>query len=190
MGVLIACELLIRGCSVCMWDNDASRCGSVFTRLKSMLMNSTGCDIDGVSIDLLMQRLSTASGLEELACRGCDVILEAVSEDLQIKRQVIGSMFDALKANAVLPEQVIICSNTISISIEHIVDGLDEMYSCRFMGLRFLYPVIHIDDAEVTTHSYNTHCVIHKVMLIMRSMQFKPALRDRLSGRRLSKAGN
>ena len=83
-----------------------------------MLMNSTGCGIDGVSIDLLMQRLSTASGLEELACRGCDVILEAVSEDLQIKRQVIGSMFDALKANAVLPEQVIICSNTISISIE------------------------------------------------------------------------
>ena len=86
-----------------------------------MLMNSTGCDIDGVSIDLLMQRLSTASGLEELACRGCDVILEAVSEDLQIKRQVIGSMFDALKANAVLPEQVIICSNTISISLERIV---------------------------------------------------------------------
>ena len=92
-----------------------------------------------------------------------------------------------LKANAVPPEDVLICSNTISIPIKNIVCGLDEMYSCRFIGLRFLYPVLFIDDVELTKHSCNTIELIHSTTLMLKSMKLKPALRDSLSGRRLTR---
>jgi len=60
------------------------------------------------------------------------------------------------------------------------------MYSCRFMGLRFLHPVLCIDDVELTKHSRNTIDTIHSTALMLKSMKLKPALRDRLCGRRLT----
>ena len=91
------------------------------------------------------------------------------------------------KANAVLPEDVVICSSTFSIPIENIICGLDELYSCRCMGLRFLAPVLFIKDVELTKHSRNTVELIHSTMLMLKSMKLKPALRDSLSGRRLTR---
>ena len=98
-----------------------------------------------------------------------------------MKRQVFTSIIDVFKANAIPPEDVLICSNTISIPVEDIVSGLDEMYSCRCMGLRFLYPVLFIDGIELTKLPRNTTHMIHSITLVLNSMQFEPALRDSLS---------
>ena len=54
------------------------------------------------------------------------------------------------------------------------------------MGVRFLYPVLFIDDVELTKHSRNTIELIHSTTLMLKSMKLKPALRDSLSGRRLT----
>ena len=184
MGMRIACELLRRGCRVLVWDSNAFRCQSLHISVRSML--SSYRSIDSHAIDSLMKLFYTASGLAEIASSGCNFIIEAVPESLQIKRQIFTSIIGMLKANAIPPEDVLICSNTISIPVEHIVCGLDEMYSCRVMGLRFLHPVLFIDDVELTKHSRNTIDSIHSTTLMLKSMKLKPALRDSLSGRRLT----
>ena len=51
---------------------------------------------------------------------------------------------------------------------------------------RFLHPVLFIDDVELTKHSRNTIDSIHSTTLMLKSMKLKPALRDSLSGRRLT----
>ena len=154
MGMRIACELLRRGCRVLVWDSNAFRCQSLHISVRSML--SSYRSIASHAIDSLMKLFCTASDLAEIASSGCNFIIEAVPEILHVKRQIFTSIISMLKANAIPPEDVLICSNTISIPVEHIVCGLDEMYSCRCMGLRFLYPVLFIDDVELTKHSRNT----------------------------------
>ena len=54
------------------------------------------------------------------------------------------------------------------------------------MGLRFLHPVIFIDDVELTKHSCNTIDSIHSTTLMLKSMKLKPALRDSLSAQQES----
>ena len=184
MGVRIACELLRRGCRVFMWDNNAFRCQSVHVSVRSML--SSYRSIDAFAIDSRMKLLYIASDLAEIVSSGCNAIMEAVPEDLQTKRQVFTSVIGMFKANAVPPEDVLICSNTISIPIDDIVCGLDGMYSCRCMGLRFLFPVLFVDDVELTKHSHNAIGLIHSTTLMLKSMELKPAVRGGLSGRRLS----
>ena len=127
IGVRITCELLRRGCRVFMWDNNAFRCQACLSSVKSIL--SSYRSIDAHAMDSLMKRAYTASNLAEIASSGCNVIIEAVPEKIQIKRQVFTSIIDMLKANAVSPEDVLICSNTISIPIETIVCGLDELFT-------------------------------------------------------------
>ena len=184
IGVRITCELLRRGCRVFMWDNNAFRCQACLSSVKSIL--SSYRSIDAHAMDSLMKRAYTASNLAEIASSGCNVIIEAVPEKIQIKRQVFTSIIDMLKANAVSPEDVLICSNTISIPIETIVCGLDELYTCRCMGLRFLHPVLFVNDVELTKHSGNMIGLINTTMLMLRSMKLKPALRGSLSGRPLT----
>ena len=183
MGMRIACELLRRGCRVLVWDSNAFRCQSLHISVRSMLSSYR---IDLHAIDSLMKLFCTASDLAEIASSGCNFIIEAVPEILHVKRQILTSIISMLKANAIPPEDVLIFSNTISIPIEHIECGLDEMYSCRFMGLRFLHPVLFIDDVELTKHSRNTIDSIHSTTVMLKSMKLKPALRDSLSGRRLT----
>jgi len=184
MGVLIACELLRRGCRVLVWDTNAFLCQSLHISVRSML--SSYRSIASHAIDSLMKLFCTASDLAEIASSGCNFIIEAVPEILDMKRQVFTSIIGMLKANAIPPEHVLIFSNTISIPVEHIISGVDEMYSCRFMGLRFLHPVLFIDDVELTKHSRSTIDSIHSTTLMLKSMKLKPALRDSLSGRRLT----
>jgi hypothetical protein len=186
MGLLIACELLRRGCRIFMYDNNTFRCHSVLTCMKAMLTSHLGRNIDEHGLEMLTKRVYIASDLEEIASSGCNAIIEAVPEALQTKREVVSSIIGILIANAIPPEKIIIFSNTISIPIESIMYGLDDMYSCRLMGLRFLHPVLFIHDVEITKCSRNTDEVLHTTMRILRSMNFKPAVRDRLSGRKLT----
>ena len=185
MGMWIACELLRRGCRVLVWDSNAFRCQSLHNSVRSTL--SSYRSIDSHAINSLMKRVHIASGLSEIASSGCNVIIEAVTENLTMKREVFTSIIGMFKANAVPPEDVVICSSTFSIPIENIICGLDELYSCRCMGLRFLAPVLFIKDVEITKHSRNTVELIHSTMLMLKSMKLKPALRDSLSGRRLTR---
>ena len=185
MGISIACELLRRGCTIFMWDNNAFRRHSVRKSVHVMLL--TFCCFDKIHIEQMLQRLHVAEHLEELIDCPIPTVIEAVSEDVDIKQQVFADIFEILKLNCVAPDRVCICSNSMSIPIEQVVNGLDEVYSHRCIGLRFLDPVVLIDRVEVTApQSPNAIYVLRTVETMLRSMQFKPSLSDKLSGQRLS----
>ena len=185
MGICIACELLRRGCTIFMWDNNAFRRYSVRKSVHAMLL--TFRCFDKIRIEQMLQRLHVAEHLEELIGCRFPTVIEAVSEDVDIKQQVFADIFEILKLNCVAPDRVCICSNSMSIPIEQVVNGLDEVYSHRCIGLRFLDPVVLIDRVEVTApQSPNAIYVLRTVETMLRCMQFKPSLSDKLSGQRLS----
>ncbi len=83
-------------------------------------------------VDAAFERISTSTDLAA-ACAGADVVIEAVPEKLELKRQVF-----AAAAAAAGPE-ALLASNTSSLSIDAIAEGLER--PDRFLGLHFFNPV-------------------------------------------------
>ncbi|RIA55510.1 3-hydroxybutyryl-CoA dehydrogenase [Dichotomicrobium thermohalophilum] len=81
--------------------------------------------------DEALARISFADGLEALG--DCDLIIEAVTEDEDIKRRILTDLCPHLKASAIL------ASNTSSISITRLASTTDRPE--QFIGMHFMNPV-------------------------------------------------
>ena len=78
-----------------------------------------------------LKRISTGTGLEMFA--DSDIVIEAASENEEIKREIFKALCPMLKPSA------IICSNTSSISITRLASVTDR--PAKFMGMHFMNPV-------------------------------------------------
>ena len=76
-------------------------------------------------------RISTGTKLEIF--KDCDVVIESVIEDEEIKKDILRNLCPVLKPEA------IICSNTSSISITRLASITDR--PGQFMGMHFMNPV-------------------------------------------------
>jgi 3-hydroxybutyryl-CoA dehydrogenase len=81
--------------------------------------------------DVTLQRLS--GGTDPAACRDVDLVIEAVTEDLKVKRETYGRIEPHLRPEAIL------ASNTSSLSITEMAAMTSR--PGRFVGLHFFNPV-------------------------------------------------
>ncbi len=81
-------------------------------------------------VDRIMADLVPATRLEELA--ECDLVIEAVFEDLRVKHQLFAAL------NRVCPTHAVFASNTSTISITEIAGGSGR--DDRFVGMHFCLP--------------------------------------------------
>ena len=81
-------------------------------------------------VDGIIARMRTTTELDNF--EGCDVVIEAVFEDLAIKQELFG------KLNGICPPQAIFASNTSNLSITEIAgsSGRDD----RCVGMHFCLP--------------------------------------------------
>lgn len=86
--------------------------------------------LEQAQLDLIMQNLSGTTDVA--AMRDCDIIIEAVFEDLAVKHR----LFQGL--HAVCPPETIFASNTSTISITEIAGGCGR--DDRFVGMHFCLP--------------------------------------------------
>jgi len=89
--------------------------------------------------DQVMSRISTTTDYAPAA--GADLVLEAVYENIDVKRDV----FEKLKH--VIPAQALIASNTSAIPITELAASVDHPQ--RFLGLHFFSPVPMMQAVEV-----------------------------------------
>lgn len=85
------------------------------------------------------ERLQCADALAALA--GCDLVVEAIVENLAVKRELFGQLEGIVAADAVL------ASNTSSLSVTAIAAGLKQPQ--RFAGFHFFNPVPLMKVVEV-----------------------------------------
>ena len=81
--------------------------------------------------DAAWKRLASTTRLEDLA--GCDLILEAIVENLEVKKQTFGAL------DGICGPAAIFCSNTSSLTITEISAATQR--PDRFAGLHFFNPV-------------------------------------------------
>lgn len=80
--------------------------------------------------DAALDACTATIRLDDLA--GCDVVIEAVFENLAVKRELLGRL------NAICPEHTIFASNTSTLSITEIAGGCGR--EDRVVGMHFCLP--------------------------------------------------
>ncbi|HTJ56333.1 MAG TPA: 3-hydroxyacyl-CoA dehydrogenase NAD-binding domain-containing protein [Devosiaceae bacterium] len=147
MGGDIAAWCALRGLSVTLQDLDAERIKPALARAKSLFKKR------------LKKRNEVAAAVARLeadpAGKGvsrADVVIEAVVENLEIKRRIFAEIEPRLKLNAIL------ATNTSSIELERIAEGLQDPK--RLIGLHFFNPVSQLPLVEVIRSTYNSDAEI------------------------------
>jgi 3-hydroxybutyryl-CoA dehydrogenase len=90
-------------------------------------------------VEAALARIKTTSKLEDL--KNCDLVIEAATENEQIKRKIFQDLCKTLKKDA------IVATNTSSISITRLAASTDRPE--RFIGLHFMNPVPVMELVEV-----------------------------------------
>lgn len=132
MGSGIAQTIAVAGYDVRLFDSDTNRATLALGEISASLARRSGRGV--ISIDdsqKALGRLSLCNSLSE-AVQSADFVIEAVTEDEAVKKQVWNDILPHLSATAIL------ASNTSSISITRLASNTDRPE--RFIGFHFMKP--------------------------------------------------
>jgi 3-hydroxybutyryl-CoA dehydrogenase len=117
-------------------------------------------------------RLSATTRVEDLA--GCDLIIEAVVENLDAKKELF------VELDALCGEAAIFCSNTSSLTITELSAATRR--SDRFAGLHFFNPVPVMRLVEVVRTIATSEATVQTLLEFARSLGKEPVLAKDNSG--------
>lgn len=155
MGHGIAHVSALAGCDVALYDVDAARVGAALAKVRANL--DKGVEKGKVTPDerdAAVARLTGATRLEDLAA--CDLVIEAIPEKLEMKRQ----LFHAL--DTIVREGAILATNTSSLSIAAIAAG--GRAPNRVIGTHFFNPVHIMALLEVVVYDGTAPSVLDQVL--------------------------
>jgi 3-hydroxybutyryl-CoA dehydrogenase len=102
------------------------------------------------------------------AARDADVVIEAVFEDLGVKRSIFAELDDVAPAGAVL------ASNSSTMGISKIADATSRPQQC--VNMHFFYPVLVMDLVEVVRGPQTSDETLERAMRLAREMGRTPVL--------------
>jgi len=144
MGRGIGYAALLAGCEVRLYDAQPGATGQAVRAIEELLAQGvqrgklTAADHADAA-----RRLHADEALES-AVRAADVVIEAVIEDIAVKQRLFADVERAA------PAQALLASNTSSLSIGRIAEGLRRPE--RLIGMHFFNPVHAMKLVEVVTH--------------------------------------
>ena len=144
MGRGIGYAALLAGCEVRLYDAQPGATGQAVRAIEELLAQGvqrgklTAADHADAA-----RRLHADEALES-AVRAADVVMEAVIEDIAVKQRLFADVERAA------PAQALLASNTSSLSIGRIAEGLRRPE--RLIGMHFFNPVHAMKLVEVVTH--------------------------------------
>ncbi len=129
-GIAIVCALA--GFPVELVDRDKARLAATAKRIKAILARRIERGrIDKAHADKAQKLIKSGNAIKAMA--DCDIVIEAVAENEEVKRAVLAELAPHLGKNA------IIATNTSTISITRLAAATDR--ADRFIGLHFMNPV-------------------------------------------------
>jgi 3-hydroxybutyryl-CoA dehydrogenase len=127
-----------------------------------------------------LDRVTIASTLEA-ACADCDLIIEAVPERVDLKRDVLE------RAERVAPATSLLATNTSSLSIGELQHGL--VRPTRFLGLHFFNPV-HINPLlEIVRGPRTDEATVQQALQLARRIAKEPIVVNDSPGFATSRLG-
>jgi len=143
MGGDIAAWCALRGMGVTLQDVDAERIKPALDRAKALFRKRLKTPTAVASAVARLEADVAGKGLAR-----ADVVIEAVVETLEVKRQVFAEVEARARPDAIL------ASNTSSIELERIAEPMANR--SRLIGLHFFNPVAQLPLVEVVRSRFNT----------------------------------
>jgi 3-hydroxybutyryl-CoA dehydrogenase len=144
MGVGIAQATAAAGWLTALTDTRPAALDGALDRIRTTLEGAVQRGkLDAEGRDAIMGRLRTAPDIRA-ACEGADLVIEAVIEDLDAKRDVLSRGSDWAEPHALL------ATNTSSLSIADIARDMPRPE--RVVGLHFFNPVHLMKLVEIVLH--------------------------------------
>ena len=140
MGGGIAYQSAYRGIPVVMKDVDTKATNAGLSH-SAMLLDSqiSRGRIDVEKMATILNRIQTTHSYEDI--KVADIIVEAVAENLELKKKVL------METEAMMRNEAILTSNTSTLSITKLAEGLKRPES--FCGMHFFNPVHRMPLVEV-----------------------------------------
>jgi 3-hydroxybutyryl-CoA dehydrogenase len=122
------------GKEVMLYEPDLARAQAGRDRIAGNLERAVAKGkLSAAERESILARVATSSDL--VTARTADLVIEAVFEDLDVKKRLWSSL------DEVAPERTIFASNTSSISIDALAEAVSPQRRARFAGMHFFSPV-------------------------------------------------
>ncbi|MHB2029486.1 MAG: 3-hydroxyacyl-CoA dehydrogenase family protein, partial [Acidimicrobiales bacterium] len=131
MGTGIAHAFLIKGSNVRLVEASSSIAEAAAAKVRELLAASIERKVLDGSVGEIIARLTVHTSIDEIL--GCQLVVEAVPEDLDLKANVLK------RADQVLDEDAILGTNTSSMSIDELATFTSRPH--QLLGLHFFNPV-------------------------------------------------
>jgi 3-hydroxybutyryl-CoA dehydrogenase len=166
MGHGIAQVFVLKGFKVKLFDNDPKVLESAPAKICSNLRTLSELHlVKSSKAARALDHLQLCTSLAEMGT-GVELIIEAVSENLDLKRTVFSEL------ERFTTSQVILCSNTSGISIGKIAEKL--RYRERVVGTHFWNPPHLIPCVEVIQSPHTSSETFQTVMELMKKVEKEP----------------
>jgi len=167
MGAGIAQALIMAGLPVVVLDDDKS----VLEKGRNRIEESIARRVDRGNLahedaETQLALLSTTTDGENIA--NADLVIEAVFEDIVVKRSVLA------KIEAVCRADTIIASNTSTISLDRLAEGM--AHPNRLVGMHFFNPAHRMPLVEVIRRDATPDCVIATTLALAKAIRKTPIL--------------
>ena len=168
MGAQIAQQAALHGLEVILNDTSAeqlrkaadSNRGHVMRRVEKGKLSEP----DAVAA---LERVRQTTDLAE-AARGADFVIEAVFEDLGVKRATFAEL------DRLAPVGAVLASNSSTMGISKIADATSRPERC--VNMHFFYPVLVMDLVEVVRGPLTSGATTERAMAMARAMGRTPVL--------------
>ena len=166
MGHGIAQVFALKGYKVKLFDNDPKVLESAPEKIHNNLQTLLEMHlVEPQGIEDCLNHLQLCHTLPEM-CEGVELTIEAVSENVDLKRAIFGEL------EALTTPQTILCSNTSGISIGLISENL--RFKERVIGTHFWNPPHIVPCVEVIKSQFAADEVFHTVIELMERVGKKP----------------
>ena len=166
MGHGIAQVFAIKGYKVKLFDNDSGVLKSAPERIRNNLQTLLEMGlVESRELEDCLNHVQLSHTLTEM-CEGVELAIEAVSENLDLKRAIFSDL------ERLTPPQTILCSNTSGISISLISEKLQ--FKERVVGTHFWNPPHIVPCVEVIKSQFGGDEVFHTVVELMKRVGKEP----------------
>ena len=166
MGHGIACAVAVAGLDVHLTDSRADALPQALERIHQLLAGAVARGkLPAADQERVRSRLHTTPDLGR-AVGEADVVIEAVVEDLDVKRRLFGEL------DRVAPGAALLATNTSSLSVAAIAAAVRD--PGRVVGLHFFNPVHAMKLVEVVRHPHARASAVERALALARALAKEP----------------
>ena len=171
MGAQIAQQAALNGIDVTLQDTSDGQLRKAAESNRGHVMRRVAKGrLTQADADAALARVRSTRDMDE-AVHDADVVIEAVFEDLEVKRAIFTELDRAARADAVL------ASNSSTMGISKLASATTRPESC--VNMHFFYPVLVMDLVEVVRGPQTSDQTVVRAMSMAHQMGRTPVLINR-----------